>query len=235
MARRKRKSSATPPPLAKNPPSRIWRSIQWLGAAGFLVAAFNVTYQYFGSNVQLEFIQPLSRGYEFQIKNDTPSDRTIKKFRVVIPVPQKSLYRITQDINVERNAKGETVFPGGNITHVPAAEFKELDGQKIVANSSMKFRLPPLAARSWLEPEASIIDIRYELEPTNPALQAIELLFGAIGIYSRDRTVRYLVLGNYWVVSQSASLNEAIRVACRDDESIAKISACNAERTQAKR
>jgi hypothetical protein len=120
------------------------------------------------------------------------------------------------------------ILPGGNISYVPAAEFKELDGQKISANSSTKFRVPPLSSRSWMEPEASIVDIRLETAPTHPALQAIEALLVATGIRSSERTVRYLVLGNYWVISQSTSLKEAIRVACRDDESIAKISICDA-------
>lgn len=231
MARRKeRRTTPVPPRFVPKPPSRTWRIIEWLGAAGFLAGAFGVFYQYVVGDVQLEFVQSLSRGYEFQIKNDTPSDRLVTKFRVIPPMPQQVLYKVTQDIYAERNAKGEVVLPGGNITYVPAAEFKELDGQEIPAKSSAKFRVPPLSSRSWIEPEASIVDIHFETAPTHPVLQAIEALLSTPGIRSNERTVRYLVLGNYWVLSQSTSLKEAIRVACRDDDSISMISICNAER-----
>lgn len=199
----------------------------WLGEAGFIVTAIGLMYQHFVGNIQLEFVQSLSRGYEFQIKNDTPSDRLIKRFRIYAPLPQQVLYKTTRDVYAERNAKGEIVLPRGNTGYVPATEFKELDGQKIPANSSIRFRIPPLSSSSWMEPEASIIDIHYEVEATHPILLPFERLLNVTGIRSEERTVRYLVLDNYWMVSQSSSLNEAIRIACRDDDSIAKTPVCN--------
>ena len=79
-------------------------------------------------------------------------------------------------------------------SYVPAAEFRELDGQKIDANSTLKFRVPPLSSSFWMEPEATIVDIRYELEATNPVLSALELVLQAVNLRSTERSIRYLVV-----------------------------------------
>ena len=115
-------------------------------------------------------------------------------------------------------------------SYVPAAEFRELDGQKIDANSTLKFRVPPLSSSFWMEPEATIVDIRYELEATNPVLSALELVLQAVNLRSTERSIRHLVVNNYWTISQSNGLDEALRVACRDDDSLSKSDVCDAKR-----
>ncbi|MBA2658113.1 MAG: hypothetical protein H0U72_00760 [Nitrosospira sp.] len=208
------------------------RSYRWLGGTGIgiLLALLGAAYQYLFGNVSLEYLQPLSRGYEFQIKNDTPSDRVVRSFRVDPPHDQRVVYKTTQNVYAQQNDKGEVALPGGNISYVPAAEFRELDGQKIGANSTLKFRVPPLSSRFWMEPEATIVDIKYELEATNPVLFALELMLQAVNFRSTERSIRYLVANNYWTVSQSKGLDEALRVACRDDDSLSKLDVCDAKR-----
>lgn len=232
MPRRKKKGL---PQLRQSMPAQGRRHLlapllTFLAGSGILVALLAVSYQYYAGNVSLEFVQPVGRGYEFQFKNDTPSDRTVKTFRVDPPSPQKIVYKITEDVYADVDGRGQVTLPGGNISYVPAAEFKELDGQRLSANSSLKFRVPPLSSRSWMAPEATIVDVRFELESANPALAAIEKLLDTIGLHSRTRTIRYLVIENYWAVSYSASLGEAIRVFCRDNDSMAKSSICARDR-----
>jgi hypothetical protein len=81
-----------------------------------------------------------------------------------------------------------------------------------------------------MQPEATIVDLRLELEPTNSVLAAVDTLLDFAGIRSSVRTIRYLVIENYWIVSNSASINEAIRIFCRDNDSMAKSSICANER-----
>ncbi|WP_205733114.1 hypothetical protein, partial [Enterobacter hormaechei] len=46
---------------------------------------------------------------------------------------------------------------------------------------SFKFRVPPLSNRTWMAPEAAIVDIRYEIDSSNPVLAAIESVFNVLG------------------------------------------------------
>ncbi|MFA4102481.1 hypothetical protein OQJ40_10060 [Serratia nevei] len=136
------------------------------------------------------------------------------------------IYKVTEDVYATRDEKGQITLPGGNQSYVPAAEFKELDGQRLSANASFKFRVPPLSNRTWMAPEAAIVDIRYEIDSSNPVLAAIEGIFDVLGFHSRQHTVRYLVIENYWTPSRSNSLNEAIRIFCRDSDTVAKSGSC---------
>lgn len=232
MTRRKKKAPSTPRQPAATLQRRRWFSptIAFLAASGILVALLGSAYQYVEGNVSLEFIQSVGRAYEFQLKNDTPSDRMVKTFRIVPPRVQKVVYKITEDVYANIDKQGRVTLPGGNISYVPAAEFKELDGQKLPANSTLKFRVPPLSSRPWMTPEATIIDIQFELESANIALASLEKFLDTIGLRTRNRAVRYLVIENYWTVSHAASAGEAIRVFCRDNESMAKSSTCAHER-----
>ena len=199
--------------------------VKW-GGAGILLAIITAMYQHICGNVSLEFIRPLSKGYEFQLKNDTSSDRVVKLFRVKHPGKQQVIYRTTQDIYATQNQQGEVTLPGGNRIYIPAVEFKELDGRSIPANTSSKFRMPPLSSQPWFEPEAIIVDFHYQIESTNAVLSTLDRLLTATGLRSTEHTARYLVIGNYWVPSQSTSIKEAIRIACRDDDSPAMHNTC---------
>lgn len=191
----------------------------FLVASGVFYGVVQKVYEYFEGNTTLEFLQPIGSAYEFQLKNDTPANFTVKSFRIDPPRKQNVIYNVTEDIYVESGS-----LPGGNLIYVPAAEFKELDGQILLANSSLKFRVPPLADRTWLKTDAAIVDVHYELEPTNKAL----LLLNTIGIHNKVENFRYLVISNYWMsVSPSVSINEAIRIFCRDNVSPATNRICS--------
>lgn len=227
MSRRKRKTRLIPPAQAIKAKEKFTRSFQWLVASGLLAIILPIVYQFLFGNILLEFIQPLGRGYEFQLKNETPSDRVVNQLRVVPPNAQQVVFKTTQGVYAEQDEHGNTVLPGGNTSYVPAAEFKELDGRLLPANSTIKFRVPPLSSRSWMEPEATIVDVKYEITSSNIALAGIESALNAVGLHTREKSIRYLVVSNYWTVTQSTSPNEAIRIACRDDDSLAKHKICD--------
>jgi hypothetical protein len=232
MARRKKKSAlpAPQPVAAQRRPGRLTQLCVFIAGSGILVAILGAAYQHYAGGVSLEFVQAIGRAYEFQLKNDTPSDRTVKMFRIEPPRIQKVIYNVTEDVYAQVDSQGRVTLPGGNVSYVPAAEFKELDGRKLPANSSTKFRVPPLSSRPWMTPEATIVDVRFELDSSNPSLAALESLLDVTGLRTRTRTIRYLVIDNYWSVSQSTSIDEAIRVFCRDNDSMAKSSTCAGER-----
>jgi hypothetical protein len=232
MARHKKKTLPPPRQQPKTSAHRHWVTglLSLLAGSGILVALLGAVYQHYSGNVSLEFVQTIGRAYEFQLKNDTPSDRTVKKFRVEPPRTQKVIYKITEDMYAQINDQGQVRLPGGNISYVPAAEFKELDGQKLLANSSLKFRIPPLSSSSSMQPEATIVDIRFEIEAKNQTLATLDSFLDLTGIRSRARTIRFLVIENYWTISNATSPNEAIRVFCRENDSMANSSACINER-----
>ncbi|BEN34673.1 hypothetical protein SMKC041_13050 [Serratia marcescens] len=227
---RKKKGNAPRPktgPVKEKSNNRLAKVSAFLVGSGILVAILGAAYQYFAGSVSLAFVQSVGRAYEFQLTNDTPSDRTVKSFRIIPPDVQQVIYKVTEDVYATRDEKGQITLPGGNQSYVPAAEFKELDGQRLSANSSFKFRVPPLSNRTWMAPEAAIVDIRYEIDSSNPLLAAIEGIFNVLGFHSRQHTVRYLVIENYWTPSRSNSLNEAIRIFCRDSDTVAKSGSCD--------
>lgn len=231
MSRRKKK--AVPKSVARRlsalNKNRWARVVAFLAGSGILVALLGSVYQYASGNAPLEYVQVVGRSYEFQLKNETPSDKTVKSFRIDLPRVQQVVYRVTEDIYANVDKDGQVTLPGGNISYVPAAEFKELDGQRLPANSILKFRVPPLSSRPWMQPEATIVDVHLELESSNLALRGIERLLAAVGLRSPARSVRYLVVDNYWTISSSTSLDEAIRVFCRDNDEMAKSSVCIAK------
>lgn len=206
---------------------------KWLGAAlgflvtsGILVTILAGIYQYWANNISLKFIRPLGNAYEFQLQNQTPVDQVVEQFRIVPPDHQKVIYTTTRDV-VGYSDQAGAHLPGGNTSYVPAAEFHELDGITLPANSSQKFRVPPLSSRSWMEPAASIIDIKFQLKSANPILSAVESFLNIIGFRSPVRTTRYLVINNYWTVSNTQSLDEALRIYCRDDDSNGSSDICS--------
>jgi len=194
--------------------------------SGVLALLLTGVYQYAEGGVSLEFVRALGRGYEFQLKNGTPADKTVTRFRVVAPPSQHLIYHTTQDLYANRNADGSATLPGGNVSYIPATEYKELDGRQVSANSDIKFRVPPLSDRPWMEPDAAFFSIKYEIESTNPALSALEHILSAIGLRPKQEIIRYLVVNNYWIPTSSRSPQEAIRIFCRDNNDVASASMC---------
>ena len=195
----------------------------FLIASGIFFVFLKLAYQYFAEIFLWNSCRQSEKAYEFQLKNDTPADFTVKSFRIEPPRKQDVIYTITEDVYANIDDQGRVSLPE---IYVPAAEFKDLDGQRLQANSSLKFRVPPLSSRTWATPEAAIVEMHYELEPSNHMLSTIEKLLNTVGFHSRVQSIRYLVIDNYWTISPSTSINEAIHIFCRDNESMAKSSTC---------
>lgn len=208
------------PPLSAA--KRLWL---WLGASGFLVAVAGAAFDYVNGELQLSYSQSLGSAYELVMTNVGPSDRVIEKFRVKPPIGQQVIYKITEDIPAKFE-NGAVILPGGRDTFVPAVEFKELDGQTIPAKSPLKFRLPPLSDRSWLQPEAALIEIEYSSTPKNPTLRMIEGILQSLSIKQSSTTIGFLVLNNYWTPVKAGVLKNAISQACRENSSVAKFEVC---------
>ncbi len=205
--------------------SRIKGLILWLGAAGFLVLLATEAYKYFEADVRLEFSKALSSGYEFILHNDSPADQVVEKFRVLLPTKEQDMiYKITKDIHASIDKNG-VEFPGGPF-HMPAYEFKELDGQVVKGNSKIQFRLPPLADRSWLEPQAILLNIEYSTISQNHILQQIDKLIRNIGIKEKKVTIEYLVLNNYWTPVKAGNLRDAITQFCREEGMLSNFGIC---------
>lgn len=211
-----------------------WKGISKLAAilvaSGVLAALSGAAYQQLAGDIQLEFLRPMGRAYEFQLRNDTPSDRRVISFRIQAPLPQNVVYKVTEDLYATVDEHGDVSLPGGNVSYVPAAEFRELDGQVIEANSSVKFRVPPLSSRSWMTPEAAIVGVHYETASTNALLSAVDKVLVAFDFRDPVKTVRYIVIENYWAVTHSSSINEAIRVYCRDNDAMVRAAVCGGKR-----
>jgi hypothetical protein len=232
MSKKKRKvvnpRNATParPKLADEKRGSVRGAWTLLVGSGVLALLLTGAYQYIEGSVSLEFVQALGRGYEFQIKNATPADKIVTRFRVVAPPHQHLIYRITQDTYAHQDPDGKVELPGGSFSYIPAVEYKELDGQGILANSDIKFRVPPLSDRPWMEPDAAIFSIRYEIESSNPMLSSLEHILNKTGLRSNEMAIKYLVVDNYWIPTNSDSPGEAIRIFCRDNEDLASAGIC---------
>lgn len=187
------------------------------GGVGFVAAS---AYGFFVKDVALDFIRPYGRYYIFQVNNETSVEQEVKSFKVIPPGPQSLIFKITRDVYGELDVNGSATLPGGNMSWIPAVEFHELDGKILQANSAHKFRMPPLSSKDYMQPVAVILEIQYDTLPTNTILAGIDKILRAIGMRNYHTKIRYLVVDNYWHETRSESLGEAIRIACRDDESI---------------
>lgn len=204
----------------------VTKGFTWLGSTGLILAALTAWFTYLARDVELGFSKNLTLGYELQLKNTGPADQVVEKFRVLPPTGQQVIYKITEDVSGTFHPDGTVSLPGGNKMYVPAAEFKELDGKEIPAQSTLKFRVPPLADRSWVQPEAALVDIEYFVISKNPFLYRVESALRLVGLSSGQKKASFLVINNYWSPVQPGSIKSAIAQACREDAMIAKLSVC---------
>lgn len=192
---------------------RMVQALSSLGLLGVLVAT---CYSFFISDTRLAFERPYGRSYIFSLNNDSPADIIVQRFRVSYP-NQPVIAKTTRDIYAASRG-GRLVMPGGNVSTVPITEFHELDGEAISARDTHRFRLPPLNSRDYLQLEAAIFEIRYEVTPKNEMLSLLDKLLKITALRNKSEVVRYLVVDNYWIPTRSQSPYEAIRIACRDND-----------------
>jgi tetratricopeptide (TPR) repeat protein len=203
----------------------------WLSAPAFILAVGGFVYRYVNADVQVEFSKSLESGYEFAIRNDSPSDQLIERFRVVSPTApwgQFLLARTTKDV-VATVDNGNVVLPGGNRFYMPIGDFRELDGVPIKANSKTNFRLPPLNDRSWFQITAALLDIEYSTTSENLALRKIEKGLSRLGIANYQKRISFLVIHDYWMPVKAETVQDAITLVCREDADLRKSELCKSQ------
>ena len=186
---------------------------------------------YMSGGVQVEFSRSLESGYEFSIRNDSPSDQLIERFRVVLPTTpweQFLLGRTTKDV-VATVDNGNVVLPGGNHWYMPIGDFRELDGVLIKANSKRNFRLPPLNDRSWFQVTAALLDIKYSTTSKNLTLRKIEKGLSRLGIANYQKRISFLVIHDYWTPVKAETVQDAITLVCREDADLQKSELCKSQ------
>ncbi|MDY0917608.1 hypothetical protein [Pseudomonas viridiflava] len=193
---------------------------QFAMALGFVSVAITTAYNFIVEDVSLKFVKPFGRYSIFELENDSPSDQTIESFTVTFPEGQPLVARTTRDVYGNQSDTGEITLPGGNAGWIPTVEFSELNGQIISANKKKTFRLPPASSIDYLKLEAGVFDIKYYTHPNNKILRSIDDGLKWIGLKNTDTKIRYLMVNNYWSPTTSTSLNEALKLACRDDRSL---------------
>lgn len=202
--------------------------IKILSGAGLFGVVVATSYKFLISDPKLTFEKPYGRSYIFSLHNDSPADIIVKKFEISYPT-QPIIAKTTRAIYGEVR-DGKAVIPGGNTSTVPIVEFHELDGEAISAGENHRFRLPPLNSRDYLQLEAAVFDITYELEPSNKALSVIDEVLKRMALRNRMEEIRYVVVDNYWVPTRAKSVHEAIRIACRDNDMLSKDLCANQNR-----
>ena len=223
--RRQNASKAAAPKPTGNWKTWGQRLIAIMTAFGLLTSIPLLAYHYVTGTLSLEFVGQAGRGYAFALKNSAPTEKVIKSFRISLP-NQKYAYTITAPVYGKQNSDGSVTLPGGNLFYVPAVEFNELDGQKIEGNASRSFTIPPLTSRSYTEPKALTVYVRYDWESSNIALRTFERLAAKMGFEAQQNTIQYMVENNYWNVSPTADPKETLRSLCRDDDLAAKSEIC---------
>ncbi|WP_162874178.1 hypothetical protein [Pseudomonas viridiflava] len=200
---------------------RSLKILSSLGGGGIVIAT---SYSFLIGDTQLVYEKPYGRSYVFSLVNDSPADILVEKFKISYP-EQPVIAKTTKDIYVE-SKDGGLVMPGGNISTIPIVEFHELDGEMISARGTHKFRLPPINSRDYLQLEAAIFEITYEVTPKNKLLRHIDRSLKFFALRSREKVTRYIVVDNYWIPTRSKSPYEAIRIACRDNDTLSRGHLC---------
>lgn len=204
---------------------RISRTILWLAATGLLAIIGDSTFAFFTGDVHVEYIKPSGRGYEFKLINKNSTDQVIKKFRISPDLDQQFVFKITDNVIGEFTEDGVSI-PGGNVTHMPAYEYKEMDGYILQANSEVDFRIPPLVARNYMSPESMVVFAEFSTISNNKYFAKIESILAALNFREDEIRKKYLVADNYWTPIGDGKEVNAIKSACRDDDQFAKSSVC---------
>jgi hypothetical protein len=207
---------------SQSPLRRINKLVLWLAATlGLVTGIWNL----FNSDVTLEYLKPVGRGYEFKLTNNTIFNKQISYFKVSPEENQQFSFKITENVNGKFTDEG-VELPGGIDMYIPSHEYKALDGKVIDSNSEIKFRIPPLISRSYLTPEAMMVVAHYELRSKNKAVKIVESIFDFFGLYEPISQQKYLVIENYWTPVDKENKETAFQSACRDNDMLSKTSIC---------
>ena len=209
----------------KNIMAKLNPAILWLAATGLLAFFSNLVFSYFTGDIEVKYIKPVGRGYEFQLTNKSSTDQKIEYLRAT-PDQQNVLFKITESTPGRFNADGSVSIPGGNETYMPAYQYTGMDGYIIPANSTTNFKLPPLSSRNYVTPESIVMFLDYKTSSSNKFINKLETFVAFTGLRSGNKKLKYLVSENYWAPISNDSVVDAIKVACRDDDIFGKSSVC---------
>lgn len=217
---------------AHNKPHRgIWRFAKRVGqlvlATGMFTLLVNFAYDFLTGDVQVKYLKPSGRGYEFQLSNNNSVDQVIEQFRITPDPDQQFIFKINKDIYADVH-KGGVSIPGGNTTYMPAYEYKEMDGYELGAKSAVNFRIPPLVARDYMVPEYIVVFAEYQTSPKNVYMKKIASLLNKLHLREAKQRQKYLIVDNYWTPIGTGNVVNAIQTACRDDDVFAKSESCRA-------
>jgi hypothetical protein len=80
--------------------------------------------------------------------------------------------------------------------------------------------MPPTSSKSYLALDAAVFDVTLETRPTNATLSVIDGVFKSLKLRNRVTKQRYLVMENLWIKTRAISVAVAVKLACRDDDSL---------------
>lgn len=206
--------------------SKVNKALLWFAAIGIFPLALSYTWFAFTGDTELTFIGQTDRGYEFSLENKSSLDATIESLRFKPDLTQPFIFRITgDDLHAVLTPDGAYI-EGGNLTYIPAYEFKELDNAVIQAKSKINFRIPPLIAKEQLQPEAMIVYAKYRVNSFKNISSWLSAWFGITGFGSEETTIKYLVAQNYWTKTNLETVIDALEVACRETDWFRKSESC---------
>lgn len=205
--------------------NKISSVILWLSATGVLAFSGSYIVDYFTGDVRLVFVKPVSHGYEFKLENKSSTDQLVESFNVVPDLKQEAVFKIAGDVYGEFTNDG-VYIPGGNKTHVPAYEYKGMNGYVIPAKSAVSFRVPPLVARSYIVPDSMVVFAKYKTRSSSKIISYFEDILSGFWVHAGDKKIRYLVAENYWTPIGDESEANALESACRDDDQFAQSTVC---------
>lgn len=231
--RKKKQARSKPAKRVNTPTKKSWQkqlsrantALMWLAATGLLAFAGQFAFKYFTGEVEARYVEPAGRGYEFRLTNNSSTAQIIEYLKVVPDLEQQFLFKITENVYGSFSENGVSI-PGGSTTYMPAFEFEGMDGYIIPANSSTEFRIPPLVARTYMQPESVVVFVEYRTRSANSVIGWFEELAKGVGIVSSEKRLRFLVAENYWTPIGDGASADAIKTACRDNDRFGKSSVC---------
>ncbi len=190
-----------------------------------LTAAAMAAVHFLQGQIIVSFSKSLSSGYEFTVENDSSISQRIESLRIMPKLGSKALFVTTSETYLHETSHGAEL-PYGNTSMVPAAEFRDMDGQILRPKQRITFRVPPLVDWNKLKPEASLVDVRYQTEPTNVLLGWTAKLAEGLTLMKLRFTNTYIVINDYWTPTNSSDIKAALAHACSEDVSLRKSPVC---------
>lgn len=204
--------------------NNINNAIKWLGGTvGLFTICISFIYYYFNNSLTLEYIKPLEKGYKFQFINNTLFNQKINSFRVILDQENEQDFIFVVDRNIKGTiTKDGVIIPGGNVTYIPATEYKGVDNISIKSRDKKIFRIPPISSRYYLKPYYAILRIKYSYSSTNKIINLIDSIFKKIGFLNKEKLIRYLIMKDEWIEIPLNRKETVTEIMCREEDMLFK-------------